>query len=142
MVLQAVEKRPSAVYSGPFTISRACQELLLIRRNGTLILARVKARGRLVAAYIVGNGLKPFPTRISGAPANGISQGSTCIWAFLISLKKMNPPGSLLRTPCLRRNASCRQANSSLRTCINNILYICLVVKRIVRVNFKSFIAL
>jgi len=23
------------VYSGPFTISRACQELLLIRRNGT-----------------------------------------------------------------------------------------------------------
>jgi len=35
MVLQAVEKRPSAVYSGPFTISRACQELLLIRRNGT-----------------------------------------------------------------------------------------------------------
>ena len=101
-----------------------------------------QARDRLVAAYIVGNGLKPFPTRISGAPANGISQGSTCIWAFLISLKKMNPPGSLLRTPCLRRNASCRQANSSLRTCINNILYICLVVKGIVRVNFKSFIAL
>jgi len=71
MVLQAVEKRPSAVYSGPFTISRACQELLLIRRNGTLILARVKARGRLVAAYIVGNGLKPFPTRIRAPPQTG-----------------------------------------------------------------------
>jgi hypothetical protein len=33
--------------------------------------------------------------RISGAPVNGISQSSTCIWAFLISLKKMSfPTGS------------------------------------------------
>jgi hypothetical protein len=33
--LQAAEKRPSAAYSGPLTVSRACQELLLVRRNGT-----------------------------------------------------------------------------------------------------------
>jgi hypothetical protein len=38
--------------------------------------------GQVVAAYIVGNGLKPFPTRISGAPVNGISQtqlASACL---------------------------------------------------------------
>jgi len=34
--MQASDKRPSAAYSGPLTVSRACQELLLIRRDATL----------------------------------------------------------------------------------------------------------
>jgi hypothetical protein len=52
-----------ATPSGPLTVSRAWQELLLIRRNAT-----------------------PHP---SEAPAAGISQSSTCIWPFLRNLEKM-----------------------------------------------------
>ncbi len=111
------------------------------------------ARGRLVAAYIVGNGLKPFPTRISGAPANGILQGSTCICLparsrfgrgrgiFDQPEKNESPrlftPNSL---PSPKRFVQAGELITS--NCNLVILYICLVVKRIVRVNFKSFIAL
>jgi len=64
-----------------------------------------QARGRLVAAWAVGNGLKPFPTKdclpdrqvksAAGAPVNGISRISTCIWAFLSNLGKDDSPGGL-----------------------------------------------
>ena len=54
-----------------------------------LILPRVKTRGRLVAAYVVGNGLKPFPTKDFGLPRKRDFADSTCIWAFLSSLTKI-----------------------------------------------------
>jgi hypothetical protein len=38
-------KKVHLLLSGPLTISRACQELLLIRRNGTLILALLDEKG-------------------------------------------------------------------------------------------------
>ena len=44
-----------------------------------LILPRVKARGRLVAAYAVGNGLKPFPTKDFDGPRKRDFADSTCI---------------------------------------------------------------
>ena len=44
-----------------------------------LILPRVKARGRLVAAYAVGNGLRPFPTKDFDGPRKRDFADSTCI---------------------------------------------------------------
>ena len=48
-------------------------------RGIALTLPRVKARGRLIEAYIVGNGLKPFPTKDLGRPRKRDFADSTCI---------------------------------------------------------------
>jgi hypothetical protein len=56
------------------------------------VLRRLRAealrRASVVAAYNVGNAYMRSLQRISRAPANGISQGSTCIQAFLSILRK------------------------------------------------------
>src|SRR3989304_8524844 len=44
-----------------------------------LILPRVKARGRLVAAYVVGNGFKPFSTKDFEISHKRDFANSTCI---------------------------------------------------------------
>jgi len=38
-----------------------------------------QARGRLTAAYVVGNGFKPFPTKDFGSPRKRDFEDSTCI---------------------------------------------------------------
>jgi hypothetical protein len=48
-------------------------------RGISLILPRVKARGRLVGAYAVGNGFKPFPTKYFWGPRKRDFADSTCI---------------------------------------------------------------
>ena len=45
----------------------------------SLTLPHVKARGRLVEAYTVGNGLKPFSTKDFGRPRKRDFADSTCI---------------------------------------------------------------
>ena len=66
--LQAVEIRPSAALSGRFTVSATCQEVAPYSSRRHPHLSSCQAQGRLIAAYVVGNGLKPFPTKDFGRP--------------------------------------------------------------------------
>ena len=70
-MIRRLLKNGHLLLSGPLTFSRACEELRLTRRNGTPHPSPCQARGRLVAAYVVGNGLKPFPAQDFGSLASG-----------------------------------------------------------------------
>ena len=58
---------------------RRGRESLLIRRDATPHPSPCQARGRLIAAYVVGNGLKPFPTKDFGGSRKQGFADSTCI---------------------------------------------------------------
>ena len=142
MVLQAVEKRPSAVYSGPFTISRACQELLLIRRNGTPHPRPCQSTGQACCSVHRRERFKTVPYKDFGHPRKRDFAGLN-LHLGIFDQPEENKFPSLFTPNSLPSPKRFVQAGELITpNCNLLILYICLVVKRIVRVNFKSFIAL